>query len=1842
MKRTQKLIGLFFALILVLGLSVTAMAAESPYGVRADSVVAGDLTCTVDGDGVLTWTDLPGATSYDLNIWMKGGLVKSETGLTSTSYDLEAMLDGYKKDSGGVKVTINVWGGTGRGGSATFMYSSPYPKLEAPTNLRWDVNGNPDWDDVANADGYTIYLYQPSGGAYTHYDLDNTSYFNCAAYHDLGDRVRDGWYFAVRATSTGDYRPSEYNESYRKGHVQGSGLRAGSVAGGSLTFTVNENGYLTWTPVQDASVYTVSIWTGEGLFLSESQQESGFPLQAKLNAYKKNSGTVRVSVSSNGSGYPGGTADFLYSSPYGKLEAPAILYWNGNMAGWSAVDGAESYTVYLYQPSGGGYNHWTTKNTYFDFSAVAGIGEGWFFAVKATAINSRDSVYNESPRNTGPVSTTLYDIGAYVHDATNDTEDVGGQVYLETNVGTIDWSNTGGICQAIEGTAVRMKAQAAPGYVFVEWRQGTQGQTISKKAEYSFTATEHKDLYAIFREVGNLEIAEVVGKFAMENVPHAGKEVSSFLPNTPDGADYSRKWDGSEWLDENGMLISANNGHHYDRGYEFEAGRSYTTDFFYFEADNGYTFAEDTKVYLEGPDPSMWDYEITGFNHDRSIMYVKFTFRIPGERDYPDINKVSLVYYGTPKDGAAQPDPAKLIYNNCAITREEWNSGTWGTACTWDTSTGKNKFVSGNTYVHMIELTALPGYHFSEDLLAQKGMQGEEEYGVVSLSADRTVATVTYTYNVDDLEAINTVTLDTKAGNEDFYLIRGGDNLTSGLPFTTFYTQQNAPYDIRFENYYEWYDVETEKEVDSITAIDLEVGKKYRLEFDLVLKDEYVTTRRFAESPTLVLNDYQQAHASFVDIETEAWGSGEYLRVYITYTVQPKPGEGKNPSYPITCYTYDEFKYAMENDDIRYVALGNINKTLPVGGEGLVTAIHVNGIKNLYLLGDATFTAPANVATTYAALLHTTQNTTLNISGTGSLAFKAVASNSYNAVIYNQGGSVNISGGMLIGSYNTAVYGKAIWQEYGELRISGGTFNADNALAPLELPRAATAVAIHGGQAWIEGGTFRTRNWIDTIDKPYGLEIGANATVDLSGGTFYGIKLPTSSTPLANYMDEDLYTPLSNENWFNPDSEYSQTYTESDKIVRIAWLIDHVDVHVNAPVAGVDIAENYFNIPTSGCQATMYYPQWYKNGEPVTYGTFEAGASYKVVVQIEVKPGYGAEFTNGVTVAINNKSADVDRLSAHWIEVEYDFGTCPNVVPDVALSVYAPKENNTVSFSIGDNSSAYQAMGAANSASEYREWMVSDTGAAGTYQLMKEGDKFVSGKYYKIVVWVQTANGYEFPLYDNGISIQPDVSATVNGYYASVTKAYEQDPSRIIEVEYNFGMCNDDTVEQIAVVDVTAPVAGERPNYTYNILGNGYKMNTAKNAYTDAYWLNPAENWYYIKNGIGWWDVTEEDWVYEHETFIPGHEYEVNVYLITEDGYEFAYTPKNYENATTATVNGKTAEVEISGGYWSSQRQVEYTFDCQKKSVSSVLLYDLDAPQDGKNPDTAITTAYPELYTVEKVTWFDCEGTPILPTDTFEQGVPYKVEVKIVPTQYGGVNACTFINENFKIYLDGNEVGNYYTDEVYVSSNAVYLYYTFRKGASAPEAPSGTTVSGSAVSWNDTDDAVYLLYSSSTADSTIKAEWAAGSYNALYTATKGSITDATVDGKAMKSQTFTFEEVADGTYKLVILKPGKYVPKIVEVTVGGSPVSAGQQKLWLYGDVNYDGSVNNLDILQINRNISSLDSIFDAGTDEDKESRNVAANVTALISGDTEVNNLDVLQINRYISSLDSIFDTMK
>ena len=121
-------------------------------------------------------------------------------------------------------------------------------------------------------------------------------------------------------------------------------------------------------------------------------------------------------------------------------------------------------------------------------------------------------------------------------------------------------------------------------------------------------------------------------------------------------------------------------------------------------------------------------------------------------------------------------------------------------------------------------------------------------------------------------------------------------------------------------------------------------------------------------------------------------------------------------------------------------------------------------------------------------------------------------------------------------------------------------------------------------------------------------------------------------------------------------------------------------------------------------------------------------------------------------------------------------------------------------------------------------------------------------------------------------------------------------------------------------------------------------------------------------------------------------------------------------------------------------------------------------------------------------------------------------------------------------------------------------------------------MSGTALSWNDTNDVLYYLYPSTTEDAAIKAEWKSGTYTTAlaYTPAKGGITP-NADGKRY-DQTFTFDTIPEGNYKLVIFKPGKYVPKIVSITVESTALDLGQLKLWLYGDVNYDGAVKTIDI----------------------------------------------------------------
>ena len=284
-------------------------------------------------------------------------------------------------------------------------------------------------------------------------------------------------------------------------------------------------------------------------------------------------------------------------------------------------------------------------------------------------------------------------------------------------------------------------------------------------------------------------------------------------------------------------------------------------------------------------------------------------------------------------------------------------------------------------------------------------------------------------------------------------------------------------------------------------------------------------------------------------------------------------------------------------------------------------------------------------------------------------------------------------------------------------------------------------------------------------------------------------------------------------------------------------------------------------------------------------------------------------------------------------------------------------------------------------------------------------------------------------------------------------------------------------------------------------------------------------------------------------------------------------------------------------------------------------------------PEAYMAGAYPYAGEQYDAVWFDTtEGEPkqLNPGAVARSdGGTYRLMVFVHPKE--GHQFATATEKTRPFWVNGQKAkGSCNTD-----GSQAQVDYTFTFPAA--EAGAGVAVSGTAVSWNDANDAQYYLYPSTTEDADIRAQWktsgAVSGYT--YTGTGGTISDATVDGKAMKAQTFSFGTIPAGEYKLVIFKPGKYVPKIVPITVESTALDLGQLKLWLYGDVNYDGVVTNFDASQINRYVAGLGSYFsDLSVKELTELLLVAD-----VNGDGIVTNFDAGQINRYVAGLGSCLE---
>lgn len=367
-----------------------------------------------------------------------------------------------------------------------------------------------------------------------------------------------------------------------------------------------------------------------------------------------------------------------------------------------------------------------------------------------------------------------------------------------------------------------------------------------------------------------------------------------------------------------------------------------------------------------------------------------------------------------------------------------------------------------------------------------------------------------------------------------------------------------------------------------------------------------------------------------------------------------------------------------------------------------------------------------------------------------------------------------------------------------------------------------------------------------------------------------------------------------------------------------------------------------------------------------------------------------------------------------------------------------------------------------------------------------------------------------------------------------------------------------------------------------------------------------------------WWEGdtigTEEQKLPPYASFDPSKTYTVKVTLTANDGLSFPTTPE----VTAAKWLWKDKDLEFA------ITRDKLTVDAEKKTITFEL-----------HLFKQLALTLPTLHPGDEI-----------PTTSEVGGVPCGMHVRGIswrdpkPSGYAGAAGTEYTILELALKTDGDCLpmiptvtdttadpvsctvnGKPYTCTIIADRGLVCI-----KDVKVPVVPEGVSVSGTVKGWNATDDALYYLYPSTMEDANIKAEWKSGGYTGTACTSKGT---PTASGNQF-AQTFQFDTVAEGDYKLAIFKPGKYVPKIVPITVGSTDHDCGQLKLWLYGDVNYDGKVKSGDATQILKYVAL------------KKTLTAEELLAAYVNDDGKVKSGDATQILKYVALNNSAFDHMK
>ena len=282
-------------------------------------------------------------------------------------------------------------------------------------------------------------------------------------------------------------------------------------------------------------------------------------------------------------------------------------------------------------------------------------------------------------------------------------------------------------------------------------------------------------------------------------------------------------------------------------------------------------------------------------------------------------------------------------------------------------------------------------------------------------------------------------------------------------------------------------------------------------------------------------------------------------------------------------------------------------------------------------------------------------------------------------------------------------------------------------------------------------------------------------------------------------------------------------------------------------------------------------------------------------------------------------------------------------------------------------------------------------------RFLESSDIFTEGHVYEVQLWVEAKSGYEFRT--NGLS--PNVSATVAGKTAAVSKAYEYQAWAMVLVSYTFDPC---PKKEIGSVDIQLDGITKSGNLLLAEQGSYIPFSIQSG--DEQVKLYPELHTRYFPYGFRWSNLTKDTTAYDGDRFQGGCDYYVTLALKPRNSdYVFA-------DDFTATIGGQKATIKSLG---TTYAEIAVELTCYGTIAAGNINPVVSLPTAGNAPDYGLYYGSCEHIEYASISgWYDVgSGAKLSSDNRFQAGKQYRVEVTCVAA-YG-----------FKFQRDANDKMEY-------------------------------------------------------------------------------------------------------------------------------------------------------------------------------------------------------------------------